>query len=95
MKKCHRCGTAWRGYGKEPRSREVCEGCGGYLHCCDNCQHFDHKVSISCKLTTTAYVGPRQQLNYCEEFAMHDTHVEAKKNKVNNARSRWEALFSD
>lgn len=93
MKNCHRCGTAWRGYGPNPRFREVCRSCGAYLHSCLNCRHFDHQRSYSCKLKESEYVGPRQALNYCELFSMADSFVREAEARVEKARDRWEALF--
>lgn len=93
MKKCYRCGTRWTGYGKEPRAREVCAGCGAYMHCCSNCHHFDHKLTTSCVLKHTQYVGPRTQLNYCEEFSMTNWRQKEAEARVDHARTRWEALF--
>ena len=93
MRKCYRCGTAWRGYGSEPRSREICDGCRGYLHCCLNCHHFDKTVTNACKLPHTKFVGPRSQLNYCDDFNMADSHRRQAEARVDGARSRWKALF--
>ena len=92
MKQCQRCGTAWTGY-NQPTSRQVCEGCGIYLHSCVNCHHFDSQVSNSCRLTTTFYVGPRDAPNYCEEFRMVDSRQKARETKVERARATWEDLF--
>ncbi len=92
MKKCYRCSTRWNGVGSQPRAREVCEGCGAYLHCCLNCQRFDHQ-NRNCSLPHTSFVGSRDTLNYCEEFRMADTRLLAMEEKVSRARSTWEELF--
>ena len=92
MKKCYRCESQWTGFGAQPRAREVCEGCGAYLHCCLNCHHFDAQNS-NCKLPHTSFVGLRDSLNYCEEFQMLDSRRRALEDRVSRARSNWEELF--
>ena len=93
MKKCSRCGTRWSGYGPQPRPRDLCAQCGGYLHSCVNCHHFDRKQSYSCKLTHTSFVGNRESLNYCEDFRMLDLAQRASEDRVVRARNTWEELF--
>ena len=92
MKKCYQCGTPWRSYGPQPRTREVCEGCGAHLRCCANCHHYGHRIS-SCKLKESFFVGPRTALNYCEHFRMADTVAKEAEARIVRARDRWEALF--
>ncbi len=94
MRKCYRCGTPWHGYGSEPRTREICEACGSYYHCCENCHHFDHAVSRACRLKNTVYIGSRTALNYCEEFHLYDERKKASEARVDRALDRWESLFS-
>ncbi|MBN1444043.1 MAG: hypothetical protein JXA90_15135 [Planctomycetes bacterium] len=91
MKKCHQCGTPWTGFGSGPRAREICDGCGAYLHCCVNCHHFDQQTS--CRLRDSSFIGPRTALNYCEFFKMSDTVLREAEARVTRARDRWEALF--
>jgi hypothetical protein len=93
MKKCSFCGLPWSGYGSQPRPRENCVGCGEFLHCCTNCHHFDSKVTNSCTLRGTQFVGSRKSLNYCEEFRMTDWTRRAAEVRRERARDRWEALF--
>lgn len=94
MKKCSFCGTPWEGFSSQPRERERCPTCRRHYHCCSNCKHFDSKQSSSCQLKHTEYVGPRDLLNYCEEFRMIDTREQAREAKTASARSRWDQLFS-
>lgn len=93
MKQCYRCGTVWKADRAQPRTREYCESCGAYLHTCLNCSHFDREVSSACKLRGTAYVGPRESPNYCEEFRMFDPVVVACEERKDRARATWERLF--
>ena len=71
MKTCHRCGTEWTGLGRNPRPRDLCEGCNAYLHACANCEHFD-KASASCRIKESRFFGSRTSLNYCDLFLMRD-----------------------
>jgi hypothetical protein len=92
LKKCFKCGTPWAGYGK-PRPRQICEGCGSYLHVCLNCHYFDRKVSNCCTLTTTTFVGSRDSLNYCEQFEMVNWALKAVESRCARAKTTWENLF--
>ena len=92
MKECSRCGTSWSGYG-QPRPREVCEGCGAYMHTCLNCHYFDREQTHSCTLPKTDFIGGRDILNYCEEFRILDTMRRARENRVSRAKQTWESLF--
>jgi hypothetical protein len=92
LKKCFKCGSLWMGYGR-PRPRQICEGCGAYLHSCINCHHFDRRITNSCKLPTTAFVGARDSLNYCESFEMVNSELLAVEAKKERAKATWESLF--
>ena len=92
MRKCHKCGTTWVGRG-QPRSRQICTGCGEYLHTCVNCHHFDDTISNSCKLEDTDYVGPREMVNYCDRFEMINSGLKAIEARTERARNCWEQLF--
>ena len=76
LKKCARCGSVWTGFGR-PRPRQICEGCGSYLHTCLNCHYFDREITNSCKLPNTTFVGGRDLLNYCEQFEMVNWELRA------------------
>lgn len=93
MKTCQRCGTPWSGHPGRPQYRSVCGGCGGYLHTCLNCRHFDRKASQRCVLAHTRYVGPKDQSNYCDEFVMVDGVALARQDKASQARQAWHDLF--
>ena len=92
MKKCFKCGAPWMGFGM-PRPRQICENCGAYMHTCLNCHHFDRQISHACKSTTTAFVGPRDMLNYCEEFNMVNFELRAVEVRCQRAKTTWENLF--
>jgi len=92
LRKCFKCGHISVGFGK-PRPRQICENCGAYLHICLNCHHFDRKLTNSCKLPDTKYVGPRDLLNYCEQFEMVNSELKAVEARFERARTTWENLF--
>ncbi|MBI4605936.1 MAG: hypothetical protein HY721_28565 [Planctomycetes bacterium] len=93
MRNCYHCGAEWEGFRGQPRTREVCEGCGRYLRCCANCHHFDARFRSACTLKHTTFVGNREVLNYCEEFKILDTEARKREDKVLTARETWERLF--
>jgi hypothetical protein len=93
MKKCSRCDTPWNGFRVQPHPRDICEGCGAYLHSCVNCHHFDDVVTNSCKLRSTSFVGARDMQNYCEEFRMVNTALRRSENRLSRARRAWDELF--
>ncbi|MBI4583035.1 MAG: hypothetical protein HY717_03280 [Planctomycetes bacterium] len=92
MRKCYKCGTSWVGAG-DPRPRQVCEGCGAYLHSCINCHQFDAHITNSCKLSHTTFVGSRHAANYCDEFRMINYALRSIEARTQRARSVWEQLF--
>ena len=92
MKKCFKCGTVWTGYGR-PRTRQICEGCGAYLHTCLNCHYFNRTVTNCCNLPTTAFVGGRDLLNYCEQFEMVNSALKAIEDRCSRAKASWDSLF--
>ncbi len=92
LKKCFKCGTVWNGFGR-PRSRQICEGCGSYLHSCINCHYFDRDITCSCSLPDTAFVGPRDMLNYCEQFEMVNSDLKAIELRCARAKTTFENLF--
>ncbi len=92
MKKCHKCGVIWQGFGR-PRARQICENCGSYLHSCLNCHHFDNVGSYSCKLQNTTFIGSRDSLNYCDQFEMVNWDLRAVEARTERARSAFENLF--
>ena len=92
VKRCHKCGAAWNGFG-QPRPRQICQGCGAYLHSCTNCHHFDKTVTNSCKLSHTTFVGSRDALNYCEDYRMVNAQLKAIEARTERARNVWDDLF--
>ena len=63
--RCVHCGRS-NGKTGAPGFREVCEGCGNYLHSCVQCRLYDE--SRRCLSNTTEPVRDIEHANYCEEF---------------------------
>lgn len=93
MRKCHRCGTQFTARPGQPRTRDVCDGCGAYLHNCLNCHHFDRVISNSCTLPHTKFVGGRDMLNYCDDFKMLNHSLRVNEDRAVRARTAWDQLF--
>jgi hypothetical protein len=92
VRKCFKCGAIWSGFGK-PRPRQICENCGAYLHSCINCHHFDRKITYSCSLPDTDFIGARDSLNYCESFEMVNGERKAIEARGAQAKVTFENLF--
>lgn len=66
MSACHRCGTA---IGLERIGvRDVCEGCGAWLHCCRNCEFYEPGAHNDCREPAAEMVADKEQGNFCEYF---------------------------
>lgn len=67
MKKCYKCQKPY----VEPNGpgfQEICEGCGSYLHCCQNCYFYDPYQHNSCTEPQAEYVSDPNGMNRCEYF---------------------------
>jgi len=67
MKKCYKCQKPY----VEPNGpgfQEICEGCGSYLHCCQNCYFYDPYQQNSCTEPQAEYVSDPNGMNRCEYF---------------------------
>ncbi len=96
MKRCHSCGRQWVSEKRQPAVKEVCEGCGAYLHCCLNCKFYDEHAHNKCKIPTTDWVGDCAGCNFCDEFTFADSDAAGKDDKkASQARDAWAGLFGD
>jgi ribosomal protein S27E len=65
--RCTRCGheltvaSAW-----SPEA--TCPGCGGDLHACAHCTHFDTSAAFECQQTIPARISPKDARNTCQLF---------------------------
>jgi hypothetical protein len=67
MKKCYKCQKVY----VEPNGpgfQDVCEGCGSYLHCCQNCYFYDQYQHNSCTEPMAEFVSDTNGMNRCEYF---------------------------
>lgn len=90
---CHRCGSPWVSEQKRPGFKEICAGCGAYLHCCKNCRFYDPSAHNQCRIGTTEWVADRERANFCEEFEWAENGKNIAKSDTGKARSGFEQLF--
>ena len=67
MKKCYKCQKVY----VEPNGpgfQDVCENCGSYLHCCQNCYFYDPYQHNSCTEPQAEFVSDSNGMNRCEYF---------------------------
>ena len=67
MKKCYKCQKLYV-EPEGPGFNDVCEGCGSYLHCCQNCYFYDPYQHNSCTETQAEFVSDANGQNHCEYF---------------------------
>ncbi len=90
---CHKCGMPWPGGKSQPGFKEICDGCGAYLHCCKNCRHHLPSAHNQCYIPNTEWVGDRIGLNFCEEFEFSTT--QEKRENSSTTKNAWDGLFSE
>jgi hypothetical protein len=70
--RCARCGNeltlaaAWS-------AESTCQRCGGDLHACAQCIHFDTSAPFECQQTIPARVSPKDARNACTLFEPRST----------------------
>jgi hypothetical protein len=67
MKKCYKCQKIYI-EPEGPGFQDVCEGCGSYLHCCQNCLFYDPYQHNSCTETQAEFVSDSNGMNRCEYY---------------------------
>jgi hypothetical protein len=67
MNNCYKCQKSYVEPGG-PGFQDVCEGCGSYLHCCQNCYFYDPYQHNKCTEPQAEYVSDRNGMNRCEYF---------------------------
>jgi len=96
MHVCHKCGREWTGHRRQVGVKEVCEGCGAYLHCCKNCRHHDRSRPNQCRVPNTDTVVDRAGLNFCDEFQFREgAAAGGDSGTETQARDAFGALFGD
>ncbi len=94
---CHKCGAPWESDLRQPGFKDICAGCGAYLHCCKNCRFHRPSAHNQCYIPNTEYVRDRERLNYCEEFEFRSgpPAPDGDEKKKHQARKKLDALFGD
>lgn len=70
----------------------VCEGCGRYLHSCDQCRLFV-VASRRCASSTTELPSDSSHKNFCEEFEALNRLTEGAEPSSDDAGSKFMSLF--
>jgi hypothetical protein len=71
----------------------VCEGCGCYLHTCDQCRLYDVSSRL-CASSTAEQPGDPGHKNFCEEFEPYDRlRGDSGKTGSSDAGQRFTDLF--
>ena len=95
--KCVNCGTVHHSLA-ELTSESVCAKCGGDLHTCRNCSHFDTGARWECRAEIPARVSSKDRRNECELFAakiVRDLAADKPRgpSTPDDARKAFDALF--
>lgn len=74
----------------------ICTRCGGDLHTCTNCVHFDTGAHNQCRAGVEPRVAKKSARNACESFApkaAQEFKQEAEAKAKDDPRSAFDALF--
>jgi hypothetical protein len=88
---CHACGAKIE-TGARVDFRAECDSCGGDLHVCANCSHYDPGAYNMCKEPQAEWVPDRERANRCEYFRPSPVRVDASKRKA-DAKAKLNSLF--
>jgi hypothetical protein len=88
---CHRCGRELTG--ERIAVRELCAGCGAYLHCCRNCDFFAPGAARDCREPNAERVAEKELGNFCDWFRPAPVRRPAPGAEASEARARLDALF--
>jgi len=64
--RCHRCGREL--VADRIGVRELCAGCGAWLHCCRNCTFWAPGAARDCREPAAERVADKEQGNFCDWF---------------------------
>lgn len=87
---CHRCGTASRA--ERIGVRDVCGGCGAYLHSCRNCTMYSPGAHNDCREPNAEVVAEKEEANFCEYFQPSSVSPRSS-GASSDVRTRLERLF--
>lgn len=68
--RCYACGYENElASGERVGFRDDCDGCGGALHVCRNCRHYDDAAYNECRESSADRVLDKERANRCDYFA--------------------------
>src|SRR5262245_60313971 len=100
--RCAACGAKQEGGAAAVAGDAVCARCGGDLHTCTNCTHFDTGAHNECRAGVEPRVTKKSTRNACEVFASKAAAEFAKdggggsgggSSRPDDPRSAFDALF--
>ena len=91
------CRLCNRGFQLEAgfRREGVCPHCGGYLHCCRNCDFFAGATFRGCREPQAEEVRDKDMANFCGFFCWSGGRASSAglSDESAKARSKFESLF--
>lgn len=95
MRHCRACGAPVSA--EKILRTDECPACGGDLHSCRNCRHFNPKVHNQCEEPVAEWVSDKERANYCDYFAFAERvgarDLGGKRSAQEEAREKWKKLF--
>jgi hypothetical protein len=89
--RCHRC--AREVVAERVGVRELCPGCGAWLHCCRNCDFYAPGAARECREPIAERVPHKEQGNLCDYFRPAPGAAGAPGGASSGARAELERLF--
>jgi len=89
---CHHCKNQVETGDKIGR-QETCSHCRYDLHVCYNCQHYDPKSYNDCRESQADRVLEKDKANFCDYFFASEVSMLAPSKKLDDTKSKLEALF--
>jgi hypothetical protein len=89
--RCHHCGR--RLDADRIGVRDLCAGCGVWLHCCRNCDFYAPGMARECREPTAERVPDKEQGNFCDHFRPAGPPGRAADPDASRARAALERLF--
>ncbi len=88
--RCYRC-SASLAFVERIGRRDLCEGCGAYLHCCRNCTFYEPGCYNECREPQAERQVDKEAGNFCEYFTLGAADAENKTKP--GPRDQLERLF--
>jgi hypothetical protein len=75
--------------------QDRCPHCGGDLHICKNCRHYDITAYNECRETQAESVLDKEASNFCDYFSPTDKMAEAglKSDPATEAKRKLKEMF--